>query len=89
MMRPRVLAAVLATSIAMAATPALAEEDENLFMRALGVVSPVWTGMVDIALLRPLGAVIDRSTVGEHRRRTTLAKELPELERLLEASARL
>ena len=56
MLRPRLLAAALATSIAMAASPALAEEDENLVMRPLGVVSPVWTGMVDIALLRPLGA---------------------------------
>ena len=58
MTRPRHFAAALATSIAMIAAPVSAEEtsDSTLLSDTIGTVGTVWTGIVDIALLRPLGA---------------------------------
>lgn len=55
MMRPRHLAAALAATIALAASSAAADENPAL-EDALETVNTVWTGTVDIALLRPLGA---------------------------------
>ncbi|MEM9176726.1 MAG: hypothetical protein AAGC67_15995 [Myxococcota bacterium] len=55
MTRPRHFAAALATSIALAAAPASAQ-DNTVLADTLETVGTVWTGLVDIALLRPLGA---------------------------------
>lgn len=51
MTRPRHLAAALATAIAMAASPAAAEDDS-----LLETASSIWTGTVDVLLIRPLAA---------------------------------
>ena len=55
MMRPRHLAAALATTLTLAASPAAAEQNP-IFDDALETADTVWTGTVDVALLRPLGA---------------------------------
>ncbi|MCR9095465.1 MAG: hypothetical protein NXI30_14685 [bacterium] len=50
MTRPRHLAAALATAIAMAASPAVADEES-----LLETASTLWNGTVDVLVLRPLG----------------------------------
>ena len=52
MTRPRILAAALATSLALAAAPAVAEDEMNPIVETAGEVT---AHTVDLFVLRPLG----------------------------------